>query len=323
MRIPLSKSGSLLLAPAVLVFGLVCAEDVATPAYKLRLKLPTRSDQIGFPGAVVADLHTGEIFVPDIRNRRIAIFDQRGMFLYQISGGEQFITPRDLAVDPNGYILLAASFGDGAGLAWLDFDGRFIKTVVLSGDLVNEIAPPEMVSAALSPDGKTIFALDQANYCLWILDRVGQVQNVVSLVSEKSDSKTGDIILGHVDVYGDRVLVAIPSAGYIHVYDLNGEQLHFIGRKGTAPCRTGFPMAAALDRNGNVIVVDQQRTIGMIWRMEDNQCLQEFSGIGRSPGAMYQPSDIALDSRGNVYVSQGFEGRVQVYKGFTPAAGLP
>ena len=50
-------------------------------------------------------------------------------FLYQITGGQRFSGPRDLAVDPNGYILLAARFGDDTGLAWLDFDGRFINTV--------------------------------------------------------------------------------------------------------------------------------------------------------------------------------------------------
>ncbi len=323
MKLRVATSGRFLLAAAVLAVGVAGAEDAATPIYQQRLKLPTRSDQIGFPGSVVADLNTGEVFVPDIRNRRIAIFDQRGMFLYQITGGQQFSGPRDLAVDPDGYILLAARFGDGAGLAWLDFDGRFIHTVVLSGGATEDAEPPELVSVALSRDGKTIFALDQANLTLWIADRDGRVRKAVRLVLDENDEKDGDILLGHVDAYGDRLLVAIPSTGKIKVFDLNGRQLHSVGRPGTAPCRTGFPMAAALDRNGNIIIIDQQRTIGMIWNMEDNTCLQEFSGIGRSPGAMYQPSDIALDGRGIVYVSQGFEGRVQVYKGFAPAAGAP
>ena len=314
---------SVCLAGAILATGGTCAEDVATPAYLQLLKLPTRSDQIGFPGSVVVDLGTGEVFVPDIRNRRVSIFDQRGMFLYQITGGEQFSGPRDLAVDPDGYILLAASFGDNSSLRWLDFDGRHIKTVELSGEALQGQAPLELISVALSPDGKTIFALDQANFTLWIADREGVVDKAILLVPDKSAEKGGDTILGHVDVYGDKVLIAVPSLGLVYVYDLEGEPIRHIGRKGTAPCRTAFPMAAALDRNGNIIIIDQQRTIGMIWNLESGKCLQEFSGIGRSPGAMYQPNDLALDSRGNVYVSQGFEGRVQVYKGFAPAAEAP
>jgi DNA-binding beta-propeller fold protein YncE len=295
----------------------------AAPAYQQLLQLPTRGDQLGFPGSVIADLHTGEVFVPDIRNRRIAIFDHRGMFLYQVTGGEQFTGPRDLAVDPEGYILLTARIDEGVGLAWLDFDGRFIRPVVLAGKELEGAATPDLVSVALSPDGTTLFALDQANLTLWIADREGRVLKAVALVEQKESYGQGDFLLGHVDVYGDRVLVAIPSLGRIQVYDLEGRQLHSVGRQGTATCRTGFPMAAALDKDGNIIVIDQQRTLGMVWNMVSNKCLQEFSGIGRSPGAMYQPNDLALDRRGNVYVSQGFEGRVQVYKGFAPAAEAP
>ena len=323
MRTPAATSASLFLAATVLAAGVAAAQDVATPSYYQRLMLPTRSDQIGYPGSVVADLHTGEVFVPDIRNRRIDIFDARGMFLYQINGGEQFSGPSDLAVDPDGYILLAARFSEKAGMAWLDFDGRFIKEVVLSGEGVEDAEPQQLHSVALSPDGGRIFALDQTHLTLWIADRDGQVLKSVSMVDDSESTKASEILLGHMDVYGNRVLVAMPTAGKIRVYDLEGAQLYSVGRKGTAGCRTGFPMAAALDQNGNLIVIDQQRAIGMIWNMETNQCLQEFSGIGRAPGAFYQPSDIALDCRGYVYVSQGFEGRVQVFKGFAPAAATP
>ncbi len=323
MRLLSASSGAVFLVASLLAAAAANAEDVATPLYHQNLKLPTQADQLGFPGSVVTDLKTGEIFVTDIRKRRLAIFDQRGMFLYQIAGGEQFTAPRDLAVDPNGYIILAARLGEDRGLALLDFDGLFIKAIGLSGEALDGSVPPELVSVALSPDGQTMFALDQANYTLWIADREGKVRKGVLLVPDKSSEKAGDTLLGHVDVYGDKVLVAIPSTGLIHIYDLGGEPHVVIGRKGTSPCRTGFPMAAALDRDGNVIIIDQQRTIGMIWNMESRKCLQEFSGIGRSPGAMYQPNDLALDSRGNVYVSQGFEGRVQVYKGFAPAARTP
>jgi DNA-binding beta-propeller fold protein YncE len=323
MKLLVATSGSILLAVAFLGAGEVSAEDVATPVYHQLLKLPTQSDRIGYPGSVVADLKTNEIFVADIRNRRIALFDQRGMFLYEIAGAAKFTGPRDMGIDPDGYILLAAQFGDGTSLAWLDFDGLFIRSVRLSGEGMDGVDPPELVSVALSPDGGTTYALDQANYTLWIADREGAVRRGVLLVPDRIAEEKGDTLLGHVDVYGDKVLVAIPSSGKIHIYNLDGEPHVVIGRKGTSPCRTGFPMAAALDRDGNVIVIDQQRTIGMIWNMESKKCLQEFSGIGRSPGAMYQPNDIALDSRGYIYVSQGFEGRVQVYKGFAPAAGTP
>ena len=80
MKLLAATSGSILLAVAFLAAGEASAEDVATPVYHQLLKLPTQSDRIGYPGSIVADLNTNEIFVADIRNRRIALFDQRGMF---------------------------------------------------------------------------------------------------------------------------------------------------------------------------------------------------------------------------------------------------
>ena len=46
------------------------------------------------------------------------------------------------------------------------------------------VDPPELVSVALAPDGRTMYALDQANYTLWIADREGtdseSINNVVA-----------------------------------------------------------------------------------------------------------------------------------------------
>ena len=49
----------------------------------------------------------------------------------------------------------------------------------------------------------------------------------------------------------------------------------------------------------------------------------ELYGIGNAPGYLYFPSDLALDARGRVYLTQGFEGRVQIYEGLGAAAETP
>jgi hypothetical protein len=74
-----------------------------------------------------------------------------------------------------------------------------------------------------------------------------------------------------------------------------------------------------MDRDGNVFILDKQRMLFTLWRTEDNSCIGEYSGIGRSKGALYAPDDLALDGRGRIYISQTFEGRVQVFDGATPA----
>ncbi len=289
------------------------------PSYTSRLHMPSRLDELGFSRSVTADLHTGEVFVCDGRRHRLVIFDRNGLFLYQIPGGKNFRAPLDVAVDPDGYILLLARHQSEPALLRLDFDGKLLEQIILTG--LTEDGAPDLVSIALSPAGDRIYALDQAHLRLWIAGRDGAVSGSVDLAAELTEDQAQEFLLGHVDVYGDTVLVAAPTAGRVHLYDLAGRHLRSVGLKGTAPCQSAFPVAAALDAGGDVWMVDSQRALFMRWDPRANRCLGETSGFGNAPGYVYKPSDLALDGEGRIYVSQGFEGRVQVFAGAAPAAG--
>lgn len=308
--------GFLLATPGVAQFDWSQVEGLR---YIQRLSSPIRGDSFRLPRAVHADLHTGEVFVCDTFNNRIVIFDERGLFRYQIVGGESFRAPQDIAVDPEGYLFVLALRDGHKGLVLLDFDGLFIKKIELSG-LPADTLEPDFLSIALSPSGERLFVVDKANNRLWIGRRDGQIETSVDLAPGLTAKEAEEQRLGHVDVYGDTVLVAMPTVGRIGMYDLHGNSRGGIGLKGTARCQTGFPVAAALAADGKVIVVDKQRALMMIWDPEGNRCLSEHSGFGNVPGAFYQPGDLALDVQGWVYVSQGFESRVQVFEEAPPAA---
>jgi len=79
-------------------------------------------------------------------------------------------------------------------------------------------------------------------------------------------------------------------------------------------------MAAAVDVDGNLAIIDQRRMLILRWSGGEDRCLGEFYGLGAAPGYLYYPMDIALDPEGRAYVSQGYEGRVQVYGGLPAAA---
>lgn len=286
--------------------------------YLSRLVLPSPTDMIGHPRAVTADPHTGEVFVCDSRRHRIYIFDTQGIFLYQIPGGEVFRMPLDIAADPDGYLLLLARRESGIGLMWLDFDGRFVEEVTLTG-LGEGMKEPNITSIALSPSGDRIYALDQANQRLWIAGRDGAVQASAELDDDVEERRIREHLLGRVDVSGDTVLVARATSGDVRLYGLDGDSRGWVGIHGAAPCQTAFPVAAAMGEDGDVVILDQQRMLFMVWDPRTNRCKSEHSGIGNAPGFVYQPSDLALDVSGRVYVSQGFEGRVQAFEGFSPA----
>jgi DNA-binding beta-propeller fold protein YncE len=320
---------ALLLAVAVAVgpslaapsLGAQTPEDRAT--YVERLDLPVASDGIQMPRAVVADLHTGEVFVSDAFRNRIVIFGPEGDYRYQITGGRLFTTPRDVAVDPEGYILVVATNRERrVAILELDFDGLFLRELPLT-NLPEGAAEPFPVSVALSPAGDRLYVLDLENRAVWIADRDGAVQGRIDPTEGMDEKERRELVLTKVDVYGDRVLVAMPKRGQIWTYDLDGGPRRRIGLYGTAVCQLAFPVAAAVTGEGEVLVVDQQRTLIVRWEPVGNRCLAEYYGIGGAPGFLYHPLDVALGPEGRLYVTQGFEGRVQVYEGLPGAAAPP
>ena len=288
------------------------------PRYFKPLEFPTREERFESPVSVAADLNAGEIFVCDSRGRQIVIYDRFGVFRYRVSSGEAYRAPIDIAIDPEGFLFVLAMRYPDAVIALLDFDGLFLEEIPVPVDPDSDRAP-DPVSLAISPAGDRLYIADQGTNRLWVTERDGTILGSADLAEGLTDEEKGQQILGHVDVYGDTVLVAIPFSGAVRLFDLDGNAKGQVGVKGTKPCQCGLPIAAAMDRDGNVLVADKQRMLLTRWDPQDNRCLGEHLGIGISPGFLYSPNDIALDTRGRLYISQGYEGRVQVFEGFPPA----
>ncbi len=319
----MSRPRRFLIALFIIAWPVLCARPAMAEArlpYLKRLSLPSATDIFKWPYSVHADLHTGEAFVCDQMNSRIVIFDKGGRYRFQIPGGRVFNSPLDVAVTPEGYIVVLGFVEGRRQLVLLDFDGKPMADLPLTG-LPGGLLETEFVSVALSPAGDRLFVLDQANFRLWIAGLDGRVTGSVDLITEMAEEEAREQLFGHVDVYGDTVLVSLPIEGEVRLFDLDGEPLGRVGTKGTSPCNTAFPVAAAMDREGNVLVLDQQRMLIMLWRPDDNECLYETGGVGGRPGDLYKPADLALDAAGRVYVSQGFDGRVQIFENATPASG--
>ena len=314
---------------SVLAFFCACAFlapvaglEAQEPIFSHLLRLPGGDDRFGYPVSVTADLHTGEVFVTDIRDHRIVIFDAEGLFSFEIPGGDVFRSPRDVAVDPEGFILVVAVHKRANRLIELDFDGQFRKEIPLS-DVAAELEEPDFASVALSPAGDRVYTLDVVNRRLWILDRTGAVQSSTDLTAGLTEEVSASLRFRHVDVYDDRVLVPYPLIGQIGLFDLNGRFIKRVGKAGATRCTLGSPVAAALDEAGNLVIIDMLRMFIVRWSPTTDTCLGEYYGFGDHLGYLYYPMDLALDGQGRVYVSQGFEARVQVYEGLEGAAESP
>ncbi len=305
--------------------GVLAADGslAAEPSYKDILTLPVLGDRIVFASAVTVDETTGEVFVCDTRGNRILIFDREGSFSFEIPGGEVFSGPLDLAVHPDGFLfLITASSGSRGRFLKLDFDGLPIGELELIG-LPAQLPAPMLESLAMTADGSRLAVLDGRNSRLWIVDQDGQFTAEIDLTTGLSNRQKEDLAPTKVDIYGDKILLAIPSMAQVWCYKLDGSSCGKFGKRGGGVCGLLFPTAAALESSGDYIMIDQQRMVILRWNPSSDSCDGEYYGPGDAPGYFYYPYDIYLDSGGQLYVAQGYKGKVQIYSGLEPAASSP
>lgn len=301
--------------------GLAETPDGERPLYSKKLQMPLRGDDFRSPVSVVADLVADEIFVCDPLLHRMAIFDAEGLFKYEILGGIDFRAPVDLAVDPEGYLYVLATHKGDPGIVQLDFDGRFLEFHQLKG-LPGDPHYLSLRSIAISHRAKRLYIVDQWSHRLWITDLTGNLQGSYDFEEGLTEDEIEDLRLGRVDVYGDAVLMVLVSDGRVFMFDLDGNLQRKVGKKGATECLLLSPVAAALDELGQVIILDLQRSLFQVWDPDSNKCLHEYYGFGVQPGALYNPRDMALDRNGQIFIVQGYDGRIQMYPGAEPAAFL-
>jgi DNA-binding beta-propeller fold protein YncE len=116
-----------------------------------------------------------------------------------------------------------------------------------------------------------------------------------------------------VAVGKDKVFVSDEHRHDIQVFDLNGVFLSKWGSKGTGPGQFDRPSGLAVDRDGNVLVVDSLNN--RIQKLTaDGEYISEWGKLGSGPGEFNNPWGITLSRlTGDVYVVDWRNGRIQQF----------
>ena len=250
-------------------------------------------------GVTVNDLN--QIFVSDMDNNRIAVFDENGEFLR--SFGQDYVNkPTGICIDNEGRIYVA-NRGDNKILLF-NSRGEYI-TVVHNGDLLKE---PRGIS--LDAEGNLVVC-DKGNSCLQFVSPNG---SFLKKIGEKGGLNFPFDCL----CYQDKVFVSDRNANLVKVYSHgNGRFLYEFGRcRNVNEIALKEPLGLAMDRLGNLLVSSGNFSSDhrvFVYTLE-GRFVTAFGGSrGGELGQFGKPTNVTVLTNGRVVICEFENCRLQVF----------
>lgn len=198
------------------------------------------------------------IYVADVSDNVVKVFDPLGLYLRTIGEKGEFSRPVDVAVSPAGdriYVLDSGGISsDKHQVTIFDNEGNKIKTIGKRGTDIGDFNLP--VSITVAPDGN-LYVLDSGNFRVQIFDREGIYINSWGRVGRS----LGDFARPRGIAIDNDGMVYITDAAFrnFQIFTPTGELLMPIGGPGLddKPGQFVLPAGIAIDETNRVYIVDQ------------------------------------------------------------------
>lgn len=215
----------------------------------------------GFAYGIDIDEETGNIFVADMTNQRIQVFDNGGRFLDWFpkgpyGGAADDIYPTDIAVK-NGKVYVCNPYQ----IVVFSSTGRFLLDFGMPGFLAGQLNRPNGID--VGEDG-TIYVADSNNLRLQAFTERGVLKWVIGKPSEtgasieQDDERTFGLPRNIAVGPDGNIYVADPFHFQIKVFSPKGKQIASMGKRGVADGEFNLINGIALTKDGIVYVVDKQ-----------------------------------------------------------------
>ena len=264
----------------------------------------------------IAISSTDHIYVSDLTNNRIQIFDSNGQYVDQFGaefggkgGGKdgQFFNPAGIAIDSNDNIYVADSKNSRVQI--FTSDGTYLNKFEGFNSGVDGFRQP--IDIAINSTGH-IYVADRLYSSILIFNS--------DLVYQ---SHFGDFGRGNYE-FRNPNSIAIDSNDNLYVSDYGNNRISIFdndstyqrqfGSNGTGDGQFDLPHGIAIDSNDNIYVSDIRNDRVQIF--SNNGTYQgQFGGVinGTGDGQFNYPRHIALDSDGSVYVVDSINDRFQKF----------
>ncbi len=253
-----------------------------------------------------------EIYVLDPRAGDIRVFNEKGMEVFSFGDDGSLDSVMDITVEKGGDILVLSKTNTGFSILRCNFRGEVTGKILLGNlpDWLSNFSPTRLICR-----NERIFLLDTAAMKIAVTAMDGIFQNgfeLMALLEIPPDKQIGTEVSGfYVDGNGN-MLFTVPVLFSAYILSPEGRLAGF-GTPGSSPGRFGVVSGIAADDQGNIFVADRLRSVVMIFD-RNFQFLKEFGYRGVLPSNLISPSNLSLDGKGKLYVSQLKSRGIGVFK---------
>ena len=302
----------------------IAGETVLVPEFLYAISGPEGADSLQKPVGVAVS-EDGWVFTVDAFSRTIRSYDTDGEYRFSFNSivsdkGAQLQLPQRVTIGPDGNVWVTDRRLRGI-FVFSPEDGSFVREFIPASDITETWGP---VALAFNAEGS-----------LYVADLgLSQEHRIVAFDSEGNEiARWGTTVPvsqmtqspgGFYYPNG----IAFSSEGDVFVSDMNNHRVQVFTPEGEFKylIRTsGSPLGMVIDPTQRLYVVDPFAHAIDVYELEGERIVG-FGGPGLALGRFRFPSDIALDERGRIFVSDRENNQVQVWgwpSGIIPPIVIP
>ena len=265
-------------------------------------------------GGMFVDKERNEVYI--VYQNVTWVFNKNGLEIYRFNEDNSLGRLSSLSVDQDGTIFFLSYDDRGAyGIVRCNYRGEQTGRIEVTG------LPPDFSdSEKFSPTHMgyrqgQFYLADARTLRIVVADMNGKVQKTYDLIPllDLKEKNRRDYELGgfSVDKEGD-MLFTVPVLFRAGILSPEGKLTNF-GQAGDAAGKFGIVAGIIKDNKGNYLVADKLHCVISLFD-RNNKFLMDFGGPGDGPGNLTTPDALAVDGGDKVYVTQGGNRGVSVFK---------